>query len=245
MHKPRVLLLPALLCLLIASPLPAQLTTPDGAWREAAPLPGFALGIRLDDSTRKVRAGGLNSDFERQAATVLVQMPLSASGVSLWAEAGAFEGELAGIESDGGAMYGFGISARPFRLSHRIDPELGPREWSALRVEAAYRGGSASTSRRGDLEWNQWEGRLGIENHQVYLGPRRGPIHTTALTLEGGILLTSLRAEIEGYKSKDRNNAGLYVRATFATGDRGFYGLEADWMASSDRRFGIFAGMRF
>jgi len=244
MTKQRISLRLTLLSLLIVPGVPAQLVSPDGAWRESAPLPGVAVGLRLDDSSRKVQAGGLRRDFDRQGAAVIAQAPLT-PGISLWAEAGAFRGELAGIKADGGGMYGIGISARPLRIARRIDPDIGPREWTALRVDAGYRAGSASTSRRGDLDWNQWEARLGVEDHQVFLGPRRGAMNTTALTLEAGLLLTDLRAEIEGYKSSSRNNAGLYLRGTFATGDSGFYGLEADWMGSSDRRFGVFAGIRF
>lgn len=238
--------IPALLVLPLLLPLPglAQIAPPAGAWRDDLSLPGLVVGFRIDDTVRKVRANNRNARLDMNGAAVVAQIPLT-SAFSVWAEGGWNQSELAGEKAGDGYRYGLGFTTRPLRATRRRDPDLGPRDWTALRMDAGYRAGKSPSDRRGDQDWHMWELRLGIEDHQEYLGANRGPLNATSITMEGGMFFNDLQAEIPGFDASGRNSAGVYARVTFGAGDKAFYGLEADWMGASDRRFGLFGGMRF
>ncbi|MCH8513721.1 MAG: hypothetical protein LAT83_19000 [Kiritimatiellae bacterium] len=236
-----------LLCL-IASPsmslLRAQIGAPEGAVFDGATVSGLASGIRLEDWNRKLTTGGRSETFEMTRAVVGLQVPFR-TGTAGWLEGGWNEIEQGGRGGKGGVTWGGGINSRLFRAVRRADPEAGPRDWTAVKFEAGARGGEAPAHGQGNLEWFQWEGRLGLEWQHRYLGADRGPIYTTGRTLEGGLLWTDLQADRVGFKGSARQNFGIYLRASFDVGPSQFFGLEADWMGSSDRRYAVVGGFRF
>lgn len=222
----------------------AQLAAPEGALRDHLEVTGFTVGLRADTRTRGMRAGGRDVDFDQTALALIGQMSL-APGAAVWAELGGGRSELTQAKADSGYLLGLGFSLRPLRIALRSDPELGPREWVALRVDGGYRMGDGSTGSRGDLSWHQWEARVGGEWHQVYLGPRRGPFDAVSLTTEAGLLFQDVRADLPGLRASSRNQAGLYARAVFAYPNRPFIGVEGDWFGTGDRRIGLITGFQF
>jgi hypothetical protein len=235
----------ALLLTVCAFPLLAQLPG-DASAVHAKGTPGAVFGARIEDVRRNVDAGGSRGDLDMTRTVVTAQVAL-APGWEAWGEAGWHEAKLAEVESKGGFTWGAGVGVRPWRFDDRADPVRGPREWAAVRVEAAVRGGSAPVDAGAgvDLEWLLLEGRVGMEWNRIYMGPRRGPIDSTGLTTGAGIFLNQLSAERENFDGDQRRELGIYVRALFHFGTGAFVGLESDWLGSSDRRFGFLGGVNF
>jgi hypothetical protein len=235
----------ALLLLCSALPLSAQLPDNASALR-AAPIGGGTFALRLEDTRRATDAGGTHGDLLLSRAVVSAQFPVL-PGLEAWGEAGWHEAELANVESKGGFTWGLGAGLRPWRRDLRIDPDGTPRDWAALRLDLAARGGSAPVDEGAgvDLEWLLLESRVGIEWHQVYLGAKRGPIDSTGLTTGAGVILNQLSAERENFDADQRRDVGVYARAVFQMGPAVFFGLETDWYGGGDRRFGLISGVKF
>ena len=236
----------ALMGILCFSPvtLQAQLPGAEGALFEGRADSGLIAGVRWEDWNRKVAAGNRSETLDMSRFVATLQVPVH-PGASVWLEGGWHDPEQSNVGGKGGLTWGAGVSSRLYRVARRVDPEIGPREWTAVKFEAGARGGEAPANVPGDLEWFQWEGRLGLEWHQRYLGANRGPIGTTGQTLEAGVLWTDLQADRPGVSASGRQSTGVYLRAHFALGTHQFFGLEADWMSSSDRRYALVGGWRF
>lgn len=233
-----------LLLLILPGRAPAQVGAPEGAWVEGGVAPGLSTGVRFENWHRKTKTGNRTEALKMTRATATLQIPLQA-GSAVWVEGGWNNPELGGEESRGGMTWGLGAVGRVFRLAHRADPERGPQDWTALRVEASARSGDAPADGKGDIEWFLWEGRVGLEWHQLYRGAHKGPMGATALTVDAGLIWNDLTAEREGFKGSARQDFGVYTRALFSIQDQTFFGLEADWMSGADRRYGLIAGFRF
>jgi hypothetical protein len=64
---------------------------------------------------------------------------------------------------------------------------MGPRDWLALTVDLALRGGDADAD-AGKVEWMSFEAVLGLEWHQKYLGRNNGPMGAHDITAGAGII---------------------------------------------------------
>lgn len=223
--------------------LRAQLPERGGALVSGT-LPPIALGMRLEDVRREVEDGGTSITLDMPRVVVTGQFPL-VPGVSPWVEAGWHEPDLAlGTGARGGFTWGAGLSVRPWLWAIRVDPETGPREWLALKTEAAVRSGSADAA-NGEVEWLQVEGRLGFEWRDVLLPAEEGPLGATGMTAGGGVVWTRLSAEKTGFDGSESSSMGAYAFTTFQFGPATFFGVEADLFGGGSRRLGLIAGRRF
>ncbi|GEM_PF-2748649 len=235
------------LSLLSASwlPLSAQLPEEGGSILQSD-LPGVTVGARVEDIRRRVKDGNTDITLKMPRAVVAAQFPL-APGISPWVEAGWHEPDLAnGTDARGGFTWGLGASFRPWLFTIREDPEAGPRDWLAMKVDASYRAGSAEPSESsGDVEWTLVEGKLGVEYRERIFGSRSGPMQATGFTAGAGVVFNSLEAEKPGFNGSESNSIGMYLLATYDFGPNTFFGLEADWYGGSDRRIALITGRKF
>jgi len=240
----RIQILPLLLFLPLL-PLSAQLPEEGGALLQAD-LPSVTLGARVADVRRRVKDGDTEITLEMPRAVVAAQFPL-APGISPWIEAGWHEPDLAnGTDARDGFTWGLGASVRPWLFVIREDPEAGPRDWVALKVDASYRAGSAEPrGSSGDVEWTLLEGKLGMEYRERIFGARPGPMKSTGFTAGAGVVFNSLEADKPGFNGSEANSVGVYLQATYDFGPNMFFGLEADWYGGSDRSIGLVTGRKF
>lgn len=230
---------------LFALPALAQLPEEGGAIVQGD-LPQISVGARLADVRRRVKDGDTEISLEMPRAVVAAQFPL-APGISPWIEAGWHEPDLA-LDTDarGGFTWGIGASFRPYLFAIRTDPEAGPRDWLAIKVDASYRAGSAEPrGSSGDVEWTLLEGKVGVEYRQRLFGARRGPMNSNGLLFGAGVVLNSLEAEKPGFNGSESNGAGVYLQALYDFGAHSFFGFEADWYGGSDRRLALVTGRTF
>jgi hypothetical protein len=207
-------------------------------------LPLVTVGIRAEDSSRRVKDGSTDIALEMPRVVVAAQFPLS-PGISPWLEAGWHEPNLAsGTDARGGFTWGVGVSLRPWLFAIREDPEIGPRDWMAVKLDGSLRGGSADQA-DGEVDWTLFEAKIGMEWHKKIFGSRPGPMDATAMTAGAGLVLNSLQAEKSGFDGSESNAAGVYVHTTFTFGPATFFGLEADWYGSSDRKLALISGIKF
>jgi hypothetical protein len=221
----------------ISLPALAQLPSQAGAMNTLR-LPDGAIGVKVENIRRDVVDGGRRGSLEMSRLVVVAQTEV-APGISPWLEAGWHDPEIIPDSSTGGFTWGTGLHLRPALYPLRSDPQLGPRDWVALTVDLALKGGSA------EVDWLSFEGVLGLEWHQKMMGVARGPVDASAVTAGAGVLINSLRAEQGNFDGSEDQAVGIRLHSGFSFGPNQFLHLQVDWYGSSDRIYSVASGFRF
>ncbi len=227
---------------LISLSLHAQLPTESGALKVGELLPG-ALGIRIEDQSRTLKDDGVSGELDMLRITASMQVELT-PGIYPWIEAGWHDPELQSGKSSGGFTWGAGLHTRPLLKALRSDPVLGPRDWIALVVDLAVRGGEADAD-AGKIEWMNLEGVIGMEWHQKYLGRNDGPIGAHDITAGVGMILNSFEGSQGSFDGSEEQSIGLRANTGFTFSKNTFLNLELDLYGSSDRRLSLISGFKF
>lgn len=231
-----------LLTLFPAAGLLAQLPGNPGAM-QAGTLPPGSVGLRYENISRPLKDGSLPRPLELSRYTVALQLQ-AAAGISPWVEIGANNAKLLSDETDGGFTWGGGLQLRPYLFPLRSDPQLGPRDWLALTLDLAVRGGE-SASDAGKLEWLAFEGVLGLQWHQKYLGRNHGPIGAYDITAGTGIIFNRTEAKQAGFSGSEEQPVGLRLNTGFSFRQSTYVQIEYDLYGSSSDRLSLLAGFTF
>lgn len=235
-----------LFCLLSAllslGSIRAQLPNEAGAIH-VANMPSGAIGLRIEDSSRSMKDGDASEELDMLRLTVSIQGELL-PGISPWVEAGWHDPELQSDDSQGGFTWGTGVQLRPLMWPLRSDPNLGPRDWLALTLDLAVRGGKANVD-AGSLEWLTLEGVVGLEWHKNYLGRNDGPIGSYDVTAGAGLILNTTEASQGSFDGSEDQSAGFRFYTGFTFGVGNFAHLELDLYGRSSRRLGLASGFKF
>lgn len=231
-----------LLALCPAAGLFAQLPTNAGALK-VGQLPPGSIGLRFENISRPLKDGNTPIPLEMSRYTVALQLEV-ASGIYPWIELGANNAKLISDETDGGFTWGTGVHIRPYLYPLRSDPQLGPRDWLALTLDLAIRGGE-SDSEAGKLDWMSLEGVLGMQWHQKYLGRHSGPIGAYDITAGAGIIFNSTEGKQAGFNGSEEQSFGLRLNTGFSFSKSTYVSVEYDTYGSSSDRLSLLAGFKF
>ncbi|WFB36912.1 hypothetical protein P3T73_03940 [Kiritimatiellota bacterium B12222] len=224
--------------------LQAQLLDNGGALVTAAGNPIGSVGIQVEGVDRVLKDGSTRQSLSMTRVTVVAQTQII-PGINPWIEAGWHDPELLPGKSNGGFTWGAGLMLRPMLYPLRSDPTLGPRDWLAIIVDAAVRGGSAQADDNSEIEWMSLEAALGIEWRQVYVGRNNGPIGANGMNAGASILLNNTTAKQGSFDGSSDQNIGVRFMTGFTFGQHNFLSLEADIFGSSDGRIALVSGLTF
>lgn len=220
----------------------AQLPSVAGALKTGS-LPPGAVGIRIGDFSRSLKDGGQNASLDMLRVTATLQVEGS-PGIYPWIEAGWHQPKVLGNQSPGGFTWGTGVHLRPLLFPLRNDPALGPRDWLALTLDLAVRGGEADAD-AGKLDWLSFEGVAGVEWHQKYLGRNDGPMGADDLTAGAGVIVNSFQTSQGSFDGSGNQKTGLRLNTGFSFRGNNFLKLELDLFGSSNRRISLVSGFKF
>ncbi len=231
-----------LLTLFPAAGLFAQLPTNTGAMK-VGQLPPGSIALRYENISRPLKDGNTPNPLEMSRYTVALQLEL-ASGVYPWVEVGMNNAKLLSDDANGGFTWGTGVHLRPYLYPLRSDPQLGPRDWLALTLDLALRGGESDSS-AGKLDWMSLEGVLGMQWHKKYLGRHNGPIGAYDITAGAGIIFNSTEGKQAGFNGSEEQAMGLRLNTGFTFSKSTYVSVEYDTYGSSSDRLSLLAVFKF